>query len=70
VVVRPLVGGPLRWVHLLVWREVDVGREGDALRDVSLLLFEAAVTAYQELMAETPAYREWLTRHPTFGPAV
>jgi DNA-binding transcriptional LysR family regulator len=67
VVVRPLVGGPLRWVHALVWRESNAGREGDALREVSLLLLDAAVTAYEELLEETPAYQEWLTRYPTFG---
>lgn len=67
VVVRPLEGGPLRWVHVMVWREADIGREGDALRDVSLVLLTAAVTAYQEIVAETPAYGEWLTRHTSFG---
>jgi len=67
VVVRPLEGGPLRWVHVLVWREADVGRDGDALRDVSLVLLAAAVTAYQEIVAEAPAYGEWLARHATFG---
>jgi DNA-binding transcriptional LysR family regulator len=70
VVVRPLVGGPLRWVHVMVWREADAGRDGDALREVSLVLLEAAVSAYQELLLEAPDYRGWLTRYPTFGLAV
>jgi DNA-binding transcriptional LysR family regulator len=70
VIVRPIEGGPLRWVHVMVWREADIGREGDALRDVSLVLLTAAVTAYQEIVAETPAYGQWLSLHTSFGIAV
>jgi hypothetical protein len=67
VVVRPIAGAPLRWVHVMVWREVDAGRDGDARRDLSSVLLRAAAAAYTEIVAEAAEYQSWLQRHTTFG---
>jgi DNA-binding transcriptional LysR family regulator len=62
VVVRPLAGAPLRWVHAVVWRAEPAAA---ALED---LVVPRAAQAYDEVVALAPAYRDWLTANPTFGP--
>ncbi len=64
--VRPLAGGPLRWVHAMVWRATYV----DAAPERTEWLHQAAVAAYREVMAGAPEYVSWLARHPTFGLSV
>ena len=64
VVVRPIAGAPLRWVHAMVWREADGGG------DLPSVFMGAAASAYREVVAETPEYEEWLARNPTFGPGI
>jgi DNA-binding transcriptional LysR family regulator len=61
VIVRPIAGAPLRWVQAMVWRAEAVS---EAMEDV---LLPAAAVAYQELVDDTPAYRDWLANRPTFG---
>jgi DNA-binding transcriptional LysR family regulator len=61
VVVRPLAGAPLRWVHAIVWRSEASGRA-----PVSLIMARAA-EAYADVVAGAPAYRDWLSANPTFG---
>lgn len=61
VVVRPIAGAPLRWVHAMVWREVDAGR------GLSSALLTAAANAYREIVAGAPEYEAWLGQNPTFG---
>jgi DNA-binding transcriptional LysR family regulator len=61
VVVRPIAGGPLRWVHMMVW-PADSSRL--ALRD---LMVRRAGEAYTEVVAGAPAYGDWLSQNPTFG---
>jgi DNA-binding transcriptional LysR family regulator len=63
VVVRPIAGGPLRWVHAMVWRATYV----DAASDRAGRLGQAAVAAYRDVMAGAPEYVSWLARNPTFG---
>ncbi len=64
VVVRPIAGAPLRWVHAIVWRdEAATTEQADALMPV-------AADAYAEVVAEAPEYAGWLAGHPTFGVAV
>lgn len=63
VVVRPIAGGPLRWVHAMVWRSTYV----DAAPERAESLRAAAVAAYREVMAGAPEYVSWLARNPTFG---
>ena len=58
VVVRPIAGAPLRWVHAMVWREADADPDP---------LMGAAASAYREVVDEAPEYKEWLDRNPTFG---
>lgn len=48
VVVRPLVGTPIRCRHLLLWRTAALGGE------VVEALFGAATAAHRDLLAETP----------------
>ena len=66
VVVRPIAGGPLRWVHTMVWRTTYV----DAAPERAEWLHQAAVAAYREAMAGAPEYVSWLARNPTFGLSV
>lgn len=61
VVVRPIAGAPLRWVHVLVTRR-ERGRDR-----LTGALLEAAAAAYLEIVRAAPEYGEWLTRNPTFG---
>lgn len=61
VVVRPIATAPLRWVHVLAWRN-----DADS-RSLAALLAPAAAAAYRDVIAEAPAYQEWLSRNPTFG---
>jgi DNA-binding transcriptional LysR family regulator len=63
VVVRPLAGGPLRWVHVMVWPADESGP------DLRMLLLRRATEAYAEIVAGAPAYRDWLAHNPTFGVA-
>jgi DNA-binding transcriptional LysR family regulator len=62
VVVRPMAGAPLRWVHAMVWRD-EAGSRGLASR---ILL--AAAASYREVLAGTPEYLAWLENNPSFGP--
>jgi hypothetical protein len=61
VVGRPLAEAPLRWVHAIVWRAEPATA---ALAD---LVLPRAAQAYDEVVADAPAYRDWLVAHPTFG---
>ncbi len=63
VEVRPIAGAPLRWVHAIVWRD----EPSSAALAASLM--PVATTAYDEVVAEAPAYRDWLASNPTFGTA-
>ena len=54
VVVRPIAGAPLRWVHAMVWREEDAGVPGPPAGG-------GAASAYREVVDEAPEYEEWLT---------
>jgi DNA-binding transcriptional LysR family regulator len=60
VVVRPIAGAPLRWVHVVAWRP---GADGG----FSSVLVESAIAAYREIVADAPEYSSWLGRNPTFG---
>jgi DNA-binding transcriptional LysR family regulator len=64
VVVRPIAGAPLRWVHAIVWRSEI------AKRALEALLLPRAAEAYADVVAGSPAYRDWLAENPTFGPTV
>jgi DNA-binding transcriptional LysR family regulator len=61
VVVRPIAGAPLRWVHAMVWRA-----DGSATT-LETLLMPRAADAYAEVVADAPEYARWLAAHPTFG---
>jgi DNA-binding transcriptional LysR family regulator len=61
VVVRPIAGGPLRWVHVMVW---PADMSGHAVRD---LLLRRAGEAYTQIVSSAPAYGDWLSHNPTFG---
>ncbi|MEV4427789.1 LysR family transcriptional regulator [Streptomyces sp. R-07] len=63
--VRPLVGNPLWYRHVLAWhRDGPLARHGeDILRRVA--------AGYRDIRAATPAYARWHARHPhTTGPTV
>lgn len=63
VVVRPIVGAPLRWAHAMVWQMAYV----DAAPDRAAALWHAAVSAYRDVTAGAPEYVAWLARNPSFG---
>ena len=63
VVVRPIAGGPLRWVHMMVWPARAAGTT------LPKLLLQRAAEAYTQIVAATPEYADWLSHNPTFGPA-
>ncbi len=63
VIVRPIAGGPLRWVQAMVWRKTYA----DAAPDRAAVLQRAAVSAYREVLTRAPEYVAWLAGNPTFG---
>jgi DNA-binding transcriptional LysR family regulator len=58
----PIVGAPLRWRQLLGWH-----RHAPAAT-MSDLIVHHARAAYAEAVAGAPAYRDWLSTHPGYGP--
>jgi DNA-binding transcriptional LysR family regulator len=56
VVVRPLVGTPIRCRYLLAWRRQSIAEE------LVPTLFGAASASYRGLIARSPHFRAWATR--------
>jgi DNA-binding transcriptional LysR family regulator len=62
LVSRPLVGSPIRWQQLLGWHPDSPAAAA------SEAILRYAAESYAESVKRAPAYLEWLSRNPRFGP--